>query len=88
MVKEHGFLKFFIQQFELFSKMAKLLQFKWVEKKMNNTDHTWLVKKDFVKKEVSSRLQARVLPLQGNEGQAIKSKCSLRLEWQKSIRLK
>jgi hypothetical protein len=50
------FSEVFIQQFKLFSKMTKLLQFKWVEKKMNNTDHTWLVKKDFVKKEVQLKL--------------------------------
>lgn len=46
----------FIQQFKLFSKMTKLLHFKWVEKKMHNTDHIWLAKKDFVKKEVQLKL--------------------------------
>ncbi|KAI8080853.1 uncharacterized protein B0P05DRAFT_468782 [Gilbertella persicaria] len=50
------FSEVFIQQFKLFSKMTKLLQFKWVEKKLNNTDYSWLVKKDYIKKDVQLKL--------------------------------
>lgn len=46
------FSEIFISQFKLFSKMTKLLHFKWIEKKLTNTDHSWMVKKDFIKKDV------------------------------------
>lgn len=51
------FSEVFIQQFKNSGKMTKLLQFVWwIEKKMPNIDHSWLVKKDFVKKEVQLKL--------------------------------
>lgn len=36
----------FIQQFKLFSKMTKLIYFKWMEKKLHNTDHIWQSKEE------------------------------------------
>ncbi|KAI8978983.1 hypothetical protein BDB01DRAFT_725846 [Pilobolus umbonatus] len=50
------FSEVFLQQFKLFAKMTKLLYFKWIEKKMNNTDHVWLAKKNYVKKDVQLKL--------------------------------
>ncbi|RCI02333.1 hypothetical protein CU098_011895 [Rhizopus stolonifer] len=50
------FSEIFLQQFKLFSKMTKLLYFKWIEKKLQNTDHIWLTKKNYVKKDVQLKL--------------------------------
>lgn len=50
------FSEVFVQQFKIFAKMTKLLVFKWIEKKLPNVDHSWLVKKDFVKKDVQLKL--------------------------------
>jgi hypothetical protein len=50
------FSEVFLQQFKIFAKMTKLLYFKWIEKKMNNTDHVWLAKKNHVKKDVQLKL--------------------------------
>jgi hypothetical protein len=50
------FSEVFLQQFKLFAKMTKLLYFKWIEKKMNNTDHVWLAKKNYVKKDIQLKL--------------------------------
>jgi hypothetical protein len=36
--------------------MTKLLHFKRIDKKLNNTDHIWFTKKNFVKKEVQLKL--------------------------------
>jgi hypothetical protein len=50
------FSEVFVQQFKIFAEMTKLLHFKWIEKKLNNTNHIWLTKKNFVKKEVQLKL--------------------------------
>jgi hypothetical protein len=50
------FCELFIQQFKLFSKITKLLKFKWAEKKINNRDTSWLAKKDYNKKEIQIKL--------------------------------
>ncbi|KAL9544078.1 hypothetical protein PS6_008941 [Mucor atramentarius] len=50
------FSEVFVQQFKFFAKMTNLLEFTWIEKKMLNVDHSWLVKKDFVKKNIQLKL--------------------------------
>jgi len=50
------FVETCVQQFELFSRMTRLLYFKWVEKKMKSSNHCWLSKKDFQKKDVQLKL--------------------------------
>ncbi|KAK4519166.1 uncharacterized protein ATC70_009398 [Mucor velutinosus] len=50
------FVETFVQQFKLFSRMTRLLYFKWAEKKLQSSDHCWLLKKDFQKKDVQLKL--------------------------------
>ncbi|EPB84425.1 hypothetical protein HMPREF1544_08789 [Mucor circinelloides 1006PhL] len=50
------FSELFVQQFKNFAKMSNFLEFTWIEKKMPNVNHSWLVKKDFVKKDIQLKL--------------------------------